>query len=321
MAELGGDAEEYARRADFPVAALDADDLLVSDEALALLLEIAADDLDCPDLGLRIATRQDLGMLGPLALAIQNSETLGDALDCTTRYLFVHAPSMRIALAPDPYRTPGVAALRFDVREGMEAPPQATDLTLGFVHRAALFLSGPYGLRSVELPHPPLAPLATYEEFFGAPVRTDRPKALLRAPLSLTERPLTSGDAQLRRFALAFLAEQTAGEERDVATGVRAVVRQSLGTAPLEIGATARLLALHPRTLQRRLREQDTTFARIVDDERRRAARRYLLTTDLPLGRVAALLGLSEQSALTRCCRRWWGVPPLAVRRGGVPGE
>ena len=51
---------------------------------------------DRPDLGLRIARRQDLSLLGPLALAIENSPTVADALACSTRYLFVHAPAMRI---------------------------------------------------------------------------------------------------------------------------------------------------------------------------------------------------------------------------------
>jgi transcriptional regulator GlxA family with amidase domain len=43
------------------------------------------------------------------------------------------------------------------------------------------------------------------------------------------------------------------------------------------------------------------------DDVRRNAARQYLATTDLSMTQIAGLVGLSEQSALTRCARRWWG--------------
>lgn len=182
VAELGGDADSYARQAGCPPAALDVDDLLVPEEAMATVLELAAADLGCADLGLRIAARQDLGMLGALALAIQNSDTLGDALECTTRYLFVHARSVNLSLEPDPYGTPGMAALRYGVREGVVAPPQGIDLSLGFIHRAIGYLVGPYGLGSVELPHPLLAPLSVYEDFFGVPVKADRPEALLRVP-------------------------------------------------------------------------------------------------------------------------------------------
>ncbi|MEV0319280.1 AraC family transcriptional regulator [Streptomyces sp. NPDC050658] len=322
VAELGGDAEAYARQAGYPTAALDADDLLVPEEAMATVLELAADDLGCPDLGLRIAARQDLGMLGALALAIQNSATLGDALECTTRYLFVHARSLRLSLEPDPYGTPGVGALRWDVREGLHAPPQGIDLSLGFMHRTITYLVGPaYGLGSVELPHPLLAPLATYEEFFGVPVKPDRPAALLRVPLSLADRSLAGGNARLRRLALAYLDEQLLSERTDVVSSVRAVITRSLHTAPPDIETVARLLTVHPRTLQRRLRAEGTTFASIIDEQRRTTAHRYLTTTDLPLTQITALLGLSEQSALNRCCRRWWGVTPGTVRRGSAPTD
>ena len=316
VAELGGDPERCAVAAGLPVDALDADDLLVSDVAVASALETAATELDRPDLGLRIAARQDLGMLGPLALAIQNSPTVSAALECTSRYLFLHARSLTLSLEPDPYGARGVIALRYGLKAGLAAPVQGTDLGLGFLHRAILSLVGSYGLRTVELPYRPPAPLSVYEAFFGVPVRVGRPAAALRVPRSLGDRPLAGGDENVRRLALAFLAEQAIESGPGLAQRVRRALQQSLGTAPPEIGAVARMLSLHPRTLQRRLADEGTTFASILDDVRRQQARRYLTTTDLPLGQVTGLLGLSEQSALTRCCRRWWGSTPTAVRRG-----
>ncbi|WP_030619718.1 AraC family transcriptional regulator [Streptomyces sclerotialus] len=322
VAELGGDAEEYARAAGLPVAALDTDDLLVDDLAMTRVLELAATALDRPDLGLRVATRQDFGMLGALALAIQNSPTVADALECTSRYLFVHAQALSLTLEPDPYGAPGIAALRYGPHPGLPAPVQGTDLGLGFLHRAIQFLvDGPYGLRTVELPYRPAAPLSAYEEFFGVPVRVARPAALLRVPKSLGGRPLAGGDEHLRQLALAFLAEQAPDDRASLVPRVRGAVQQSLGTAPPGIGAVARLLSVHPRTLQRRLREEGTTYAALLDDVRRQAARHYLTGTALPMTQIAALLGLSEQSALSRCCRRWWGLPPTAVRRGGAASD
>src|SRR3954454_12276332 len=49
VAELGGDPEACAARAGLPVEALDADDLLVPDLAVAEVLEIAAREVDRPD--------------------------------------------------------------------------------------------------------------------------------------------------------------------------------------------------------------------------------------------------------------------------------
>ncbi|WP_406236781.1 AraC family transcriptional regulator [Nocardia sp. NBC_01009] len=322
VAELGGNAEEFATTCGLPIAALDADDLLVPDQAVAAVLELAAHRLDCPDLGLRIARRQDLDMLGPLALAIRNSPTLADVVECSSRYLFLHARSLSLILEPDPYGDRGVLALRYGVPPGDPTPIQGTDLGLAFVHRTIQRLvEDRYGLRSVELPYRPEAPLHTYEELFGAPVRINRPAAVLRVPSSLATRPLSGGDENLHRLAMAFLAEQSGGANASLVPKVRAAVQQLLGTTPPEIGAVARLLTAHPRTLQRRLATEGTSFAAILDDVRRDAARRYLTTTDMPMSQVASLIGLSEQATLTRSCRRWWATTPTAIRRDGTPGR
>ncbi|MFI9504357.1 AraC family transcriptional regulator ligand-binding domain-containing protein [Nocardia sp. NPDC052566] len=322
VAELGGNAEEFAAACGLPIAALDADDMLVPDQAVAAVLELAAHRLACPDLGLRISHRQDLDMLGPLAMAIRNSSTLADVLECSSRYLFLHARSLSLSLEPDPYGDRGVIALRYGPPSGLPVPIQGTDLGLAFVHRTIQRLAEDrYGLRSVELPYRPEAPIAVYEEFFGAPVRVDQPAAALRVPRTLNTRPLTGGDRNLHRLAMAFLAEQSGGADAAIAPKVRAAVQQLLGTAAPDIASVARLLTVHPRTLQRRLATEGSSFAAILDDARRDAARRYLTTTDMPMSQVASLLGLAEQATLTRCCRRWWGTTPTAVRRRSAHGR
>ena len=319
VTELGGDPDSLAREAGLLSGALDADDLLVPDEAVAMTLERAAATLRCPDLGLRIAERQDLGMLGPLAIAIQNSPTLGDALACTSRYLFVHGRSLSLTPVPDPYRARGVLGVRYGVDVTRPVPAQAVDLGLGVLHRAIWFLvGGRYGLRSVELPYRPVAPLDRYEQFFGAAVRADRPEAVLRVPRSLVDHSLTGVNETVRRLAIGFLERQAHSAGTSTAARVRSVLQQSLGTAPPGIGSVARLLSVHPRTLQRQLAAEGTAFAAILDVVRRDEAHRYLTTTAMPLAQVAALLGLSEQSALTRCCRRWWGTTPSAARHGAA---
>jgi AraC-like DNA-binding protein len=71
---------------------------------------------------------------------------------------------------------------------------------------------------------------------------------------------------------------------------------------------------MHPRTLQRRLKEEGTTFEEIKDEVRRDMAERYLSQTEMPLAQVTALLDYSEQSALGRSCRRWFHTTPRDFR-------
>jgi AraC-like DNA-binding protein len=316
VASLGGDAEVYARRAGLPLEALDTDELLIEARMLATVLEIAAADLRCQDLGLRVGQAQDFGMLGPLSVAIQNSPSVSQALECTSRYMFVHARDMSVSLISDPDGAPGVVAVRYSFGPGVRPLPQATDMTMLFFHRAVRFLvDGDYGLRSVDLPHRPLAGRKRYEQAFGAPVRFDRDAALLRAPASLLARTLDGVDEMLRTLALAYLARQprVAGP---VATGkVRAILDQSLGTGSIELVDVAKVMAVHPRTLQRQLASEGASFASILDGVRRARARIYLTTTDMPLAQVCDLLGFSEPAVLTHCARRWWGRTPTALRQ------
>lgn len=313
---LGGDANAYAWKAGLPDGALDTDELLVQDTAIAAVLEIAAAGLGCPDLGLRVAEAQDFGMLGPLAVAIQHSASVADALECTSRYLFVHARDLSVSLVDDPDGARGVVGLRYSVGPGVRPLPQATDMTMLFVHRAVMFLvGGGYGLRSVDLPHRPVAPRTRYEDAFGAWVRFGRDSALLRVPSSLLSRPLDGVDETLRRLALAFLSRYSPEAGPVVAAKVRAVLDQSLGTGSTDLVDVARVLAVHPRTLQRQLAAEGESFASILDGVRQARVRTYLTTTDMPLAQVSNLVGFAEQAVLTRCARRWWGRTPTALRR------
>ena len=57
------------------------------------------------------------------------------------------------------------------------------------------------------------------------------------------------------------------------------------------------MLAIHPRTLQRHLTGERTTFEALREDVRQEIALHPLRETHMPLGQLADLLGLSEHSA------------------------
>jgi AraC-like DNA-binding protein len=73
---------------------------------------------------------------------------------------------------------------------------------------------------------------------------------------------------------------------------------------PPRLAAVARMLAMSPRTLQMRLREEDTSLRSLLDDVRGRLALRWL-AQGIPRDEVSARLGFSESSAFRRACRRW----------------
>ncbi|MFG1603301.1 AraC family transcriptional regulator [Actinoplanes sp. NPDC049265] len=312
---LGRDGDALLAAHGIPPTALNSDDAVIPSTAAARVLESAATACDCGDLGLRLAGQQNASVLGPLAIAIENSPTLGEALDCARRFLFVHSPGLTVAEVPDPEHRPGVSGIRY-AGATSPLPPQVADLGLGLLHRVTDLLSGGYGLRSVHLPHPPLAPVARYTAFFGADVRFDQPAAVLRVPQTLAATPVAGGgNEMLREVALDYMRGHFPAPGSFTSARVRHLLARGLGSAPVHLAAVARQLRTHPRTLQRRLADEQVTFEELLDDVRRSAAHRLITSTDLPLSQVTAMVSLAEQSALTRACRRWFGVPPRELRR------
>jgi AraC-like DNA-binding protein len=71
---------------------------------------------------------------------------------------------------------------------------------------------------------------------------------------------------------------------------------------------------MSPRTLQRRLQDEDSSFQRVLEDARRHLARNYLVNPVLELNEAAYLLGYEDSNSFVRAFRTWEGVPPARWR-------
>jgi AraC-like DNA-binding protein len=125
-------------------------------------------------------------------------------------------------------------------------------------------------------------------------------------------------DETLRTVATSYLDHHFPSPTTSTADIVRAALAQSVGTSGSAITDIAELLALHPRTLQRRLAHEGTTFAHLRDESLKHLAYQYITETTMPMARIATVLGLAEQSVLTTACRRWFGLTPTELRRRGT---
>lgn len=316
MLKLGVDPAPLLRRLRLPAAALDDDEALVPLRACVQLLEASAERSGCGDLGLLLAQAQDIGVLGPLGIVMQNANTVREAWELGARYAFVHSPGLLVQLHDDSALVAGAVDASVAIRlPKLPAQRQVIDLCLGHLHQNTRLLAGSrYRLFAVALPHKPLVPLATYRRFFGAPVHAEQPLAALCLSRDTLHADLSGANPALRRITEDYLERNFRSPGESVTTRVRQALRRALGTPHGSKEGIARLMAMHPRTLQRHLAAAETTFEALREEVRKEAAWRYLRETQMPLSQLADLLGLSEQSALSRSCRRWFGAPPSALR-------
>jgi len=84
----------------------------------------------------------------------------------------------------------------------------------------------------------------------------------------------------------------------------------------MDLPKTASLLRMSRRTLQRKLAQEGTSLAQIVDAVRADLALSYLQESRLSVTQIAELLQFSETSALSRAVVRWYGQSPRALKRG-----
>ncbi|MFE3193248.1 AraC family transcriptional regulator [Nocardia sp. NPDC059240] len=313
--ELGGDGDELLRRFGIAPEAVHSEDALVPAESLGWVLEVAAAELDCPDLGLRLGARQGTDVLGLVAVAVSNAATVGEGIACAARFLPVQHEGISVGLVPDPYGHSGTLALNYrDVAE-VSSLGQGIDQAAALIHRHLLHATtGEYGLRTVLLPHPAHAPAARYTEFFGADVHFDMPTTVFRFPAELLDRPIDGRNPMLHRLAMDFLERNYPETDPSMTARVRLAIDRAMLESRADIDTVARMLTVHERTLQRALAAEGTTFTEVLDAARRDATLRLLCETDLPMSRITTIIGLREQSALTRVVRRWYGITPQQLR-------
>ncbi|MEQ6900481.1 AraC family transcriptional regulator [Nocardioides sp. YIM 152588] len=314
VAERGGDPAALLRAVGLRPRMLDDPDAFIAYRSLAQAMELAASTLADPFFGLELGSRQGLDILGPIAVIAQHSPTVGAALDDIARYLVAYSPAIAIAVVP---ASATVARFEFEITATEVGPvAQAYDLSLAVALQSFRILAGErFTPARVLLPHAPVVPPAAYRERIGCPVLFDQDVCGFEFDAGLLERHLATDDPRVRRLAVDYLSGIGTPAAERLEDRVRLLVGRTLAAGHFSIEATAGHLALHPRTLQRRLAADGLRFADLVDDVRQETARRYLAESGLQLGQISALLGYSEQSAFSRACVRWFGDPPRAVRR------
>jgi len=161
---------------------------------------------------------------------------------------------------------------------------------------------------------PELGPLA---EFFGTGALSfgceDSGFAMGRASLDVGMRGAHAPTAE----ALAPVIDAELGARprgSSLAERVGAHVASSLpgGT---DVADVARAMHMSPRTLQRRLEQEQTRFSDVLDRARLTAARRLLADSGATLTDVAFRLGFADLATFSRAFKRWTGSPPGQWRR------
>lgn len=175
--------------------------------------------------------------------------------------------------------------------------------------------------------HAAHAHLAALERFFQVPIEWDADVDALWFERSLLDRPLTGALPALHEQAAQRVAQQLAARseppqapptdaaQSDLVTLIAQRLRADHGLLGQGISAVADALGVHPRTLQRRLKEAGAQHSSIQDQVRHELACQWLADAGLSIEDISERLGFSDRRSFTQAFTRWSGQTPRAYRQ------
>lgn len=276
-----------------------------------------------PLLPIHLATALPPGALGVVEYLVRSAPTAGEALALGLRFLNILDSVARAELA-DGERDDEIELLAL-----VESPIPHEAYFAAVVGQGRVLAGEDFRPVAVDFIHVPDGDLAAYEAFFRAPVRFGAPCARLvlsRASLAV---PLATADANLLPILIRHAEELLArcqGPAPTTTEQARQVIARLLRRNQHDVEQVAAALGLTGRSLQRRLKDEGTTFQAVRDHVRCELAITYL-KAGASTAEVSFLLGFSEASAFFRAFKRWTGVTPRTgsldcrVRSLGEGGE
>jgi len=306
------DPRPLLAKAGISLLKLDEEPKRVRAESQILFLEVAAEALGDSALGLHLAQHFDLRECGLLYFVLAASPNLGEAIRNLVRYLAVSNESMPLVLSETAKRA--VLAVKYKI-------PRHTDrLFVEYAYavllRAFRELTGrSISPKAVTFVHSRSINKTEFDRFYGCSVRFRAPADTIVLPTELLSTPILTSDKYLLRI-LKDACEEVLAKRGKVSSTLRAMVENEIvellphGKAQVEIVASK--LGMSNRTLARRLSEEGTSFAAILDELRRDLSARYLKDQALSLNQIAWLLGYSMVTSFNHAFLRWTGNSPKA---------
>ena len=262
-------------------------------------------------LAIKTAKHWHPSQLGAMGYAWLASSTLRTALNRIARYIRVINDNRKVVLeeAEEGF------IYRLQLQDGIDIAMPAIYFNLHLAVLIELCRTN-YGEQldplAVTLTHSEPNCVEAYSAHFRCPVTFDADENSLTLPIEAIDRPLLGNNPMLATLSDQVMIEQLASLDRAKLTEqVKAVIIEQLPSGKIHINKVAGVLAISPRTLQRRLKSEGTSFALLLEEARRELAIEYVRKkSPFTLCEIAFLLGFSEESAFSRAFKRWTGLSP-----------
>jgi AraC-like DNA-binding protein len=313
---LGLDAQSILASAGLAPTSLDNPENTIPFAAGAQLLAVSARASGLPHMGLLAGQGWTLQYMGLIGQLMKHSPTLGDALRSFAVYHRLDCQGGAVFLV----ESKEAASLGYVVHQpGLDGIEFVYDTVMACGWNFIRELIGPQSLLlKVVFARTRPSDMQPYRDYFRTRLQFDSDHTALYLPRRLLDQPVPGADAKLRREIESRLQSASAA---DLTVRLHRALRLLLLNGDVSGDHIAEQLAMHRRTLHRRLKARGTTFQQVLDDVRWDLSRQLLGLTMLPLDRVASATGYADTSTFVRAFRRWSGTTPARWREAQVRGK
>lgn len=314
LRQHGADVEAMLEAARIPVDALADPDYMLTPAQEISFTERALVVLGQPDLGLRLGPRYHLSAYGMLGLAVMMSSNLVDAFEVLFRNILMTWTYMHWSLRTEH----GVATIALRKQRDLGGCHQyMIDRGLAASYTiAAEALGKRLPLLEVNVAQPEPGYADSYREFFGCPVNFGAGSNDFRFADRFLYEPLLQSETASARVFAAQCERICAELERG--GSFAELIRQHLVQLPNQLASLetiAERLCTTPRTIQRKLTLEGTSFKELLEDVRKNLSLEYLQSTDLSVENIALRLGYADAPSFSHAFKRWTGQSPRTARR------
>lgn len=316
-ASAGVSREALCRAAGLDPSALEEPDDALPFAQLLALCEAGARLTGDAAFGLHVGERTDVKAYGLLGYVTINSRTFGEALARVIRFQQIRTNAVEFSLD-----TEGGGRAHLSYLYRADAAPDErrheSEEMLSTMIRVGRELTGvEWSPFEVHFEHEGPRDTSEHERIFRAPVLFGRPVTKLVFDASVLQLPLVGADTTLGSLLERHAEESLASAPRRklFAGRVHRLIEEGLPAGEARVELVCRRLGVSPRTLQRRLREEGTSFQESLEGVQRSLAESHLLKPEVAICEVSHSLGFSQPSAFHRAFRRWTGLTPREFRR------
>lgn len=314
---LGADTARICEASGFSLEELEGDTQIDAPyEKLEGLWRSAASLTQDPLLGLHMGEFYGVTGLEVVGSILQNSPTIGAGIENANQYLNLVTHTFQIETDASGPQVDMRLQINPDCRIYTPfAVWQTVDVGLVIVAKALRSLSmGRMRPLSLQLQRESLEDLEEYKRIFRCPIELGASETRLSLSPNLWNDPILVADGRLLQLLIEHAQSQQyqLGQGPSISRTVKESIRNQDESKSPDLEQIAAMLHMSPRSLQRKLKAEGTSFRQLLDAIREERAR-YYLRHAIPIKEVAMRLGFQEVSAFTHAFKRWTGMTPGEV--------